>query len=368
MPLPSEIGSHPFITLFPTAQAAKLARKTKLVRYGDKALIFEEGAFSDSICLVLSGRVALVKKTPGGSPQVIAQKSTGDYFGELGVLDHSTRSTSAIADGPTKLGHIPQQAFMEILAEVSGQTVLQLFRQVSENLRSTNTRYVAEVVRKEKITLVGEMANSMIHDFRNPFTTIRLVTEALAMIHKDDQTKKLSNVILRQVDRLSGMVEEVMDFARGETRLRNKPVVLNEVFAELAENNPAASLPRVKLLIKPSPILIELDQARFQRVLQNLITNAREALLRKKRGQITVSAKQRTSHCVVTIADNGPGIPGAIRSTLFEPFVSHGKVGGTGLGLALVRSVVEAHRGEITFKTSSRGTTFLIRLPLKSQV
>ena len=102
---------------------------------------------------------------------------------------------------------------MEILSEVSGQTVLQLFRQVSENLRSTNARFVTEVVRKEKITLVGEMANSMIHDFRNPFTTIRLVTEALAMIHQDQQTKKLSNVILRQVDRLSGMVEEVMDFA-----------------------------------------------------------------------------------------------------------------------------------------------------------
>ena len=330
-------------------------------------MIFEEGAVSDSICLVFSGAVALTKKTSAGSSQIIAQKKAGDYFGELGVLDGSPRSATALADGQTQLGHIPRQAFLELLSEVSGQTILQLFSQISENLRSTNARYVTEIVRKEKITLIGEMANSMIHDFRSPFTTIRLTAESLAMQHRDKRTKRLSSAILRQVDRLSGMVEEVLEFARGETRLQIKPVLLQEIFSELQENNPAPALYGAKLIVNPTSILAQLDQNRFQRVLQNLVTNASEALAgKKKHGEIVISAQSTKNECLLTVADNGPGIPPAVRATLFEPFVSHGKPGGTGLGLALVQSVVEAHQGSITFKTSRQGTTFSIKLPLKS--
>ena len=83
-------------------------------------------------------------------------------------------------------------------------------------------------------------------------------------------------------------------------------------------------------------------------------------------GRIAVSAQRRKNHCLVYVADNGSGIPEAIRDRLFEPFVSQGKPGGTGLGLALVRSVVEAHRGTITCKTSSRGATFTVKLPSDS--
>ena len=364
--MPLDVSSHPFINRFPPAQAAKLAAKVRVASYKNKSLIFAEGAISDSICLVLDGRIALSKKTPGGAPQIIAHKGPGDYFGELGVLDGSTRSTAAIAEGPTQLGHIPQPAFLELLSEVSWQTVLQLFSQVSENLRNANHRYVTELVRKEKITLVGEMANSMIHDFRNPFTTIRLAAETLAMRHNDEKTAKLSNLILRQVDRMGGMVEEVLEFARGETRLQMKPVALQDILSELQENNPTASLTSVQLVVKPSTLVLSLDRDRFQRVLQNLLTNAREALAKTKDAQITISAKKRGEECLLTVADNGPGIPPEIQSTLFEPFVSHGKSGGTGLGLALVHSVIDAHKGSIDFKTSSAGTAFLIKLPLKA--
>ena len=364
--MPLNVRSHPFIKFFPSAQGSKLVEQTRLIEYAKNQLIFDEGAFSDSICLVLSGGVSLTKSTPGGYTQAIAQKVPGDYFGELGVLDGSTRSAAATASQPSVLGHIPQKDFLAIISEVPWKVVLPLFSQVGENLRSINARFVTEAVRKEKITLIGEMANSMIHDFRNPFTTIRLVTEALAMIHRDKRTKKLSAVILRQVDRLGGMVEEVLEFARGETRLQIKPVFLHDIFAELRENNPAASLPRIKLIIKPTSIIVALDRARFQRVMQNLISNSSEAMAQRGRGKIIVAARRTKGFCVVTVGDNGSGIPEAIRDHLFEPFVSHGKSGGTGLGLALVRSIVEAHHGTIAFRTSSRGTTFTLKLPLKS--
>ncbi len=361
----ADVRSHRFISHFPAAQGSKLAGHVRLVRFPHKAVIFEEGSKSDCVYLVLNGRIALTKKSPGGAPQIIAYKGPDDYFGELGVLDGSVRSTTAIADGPVQLGRLPQKPFLHLLSESSWHTVLRLFSQVSENLRTTNDRYVSEVVRKEKITLVGEMANSMVHDFRGPFSTIKLATELIAKRNRTQQNQDLCAMILRQVDRLGGMVEEVLDFARGETRLKIKPSPLQESLLQLQENN-LEGLARagISLHVKPTKLTLPLDADRFQRVLQNLVTNAREALARQKTGRITISTRREGRQCVISVADNGPGIPKDIRSSVFEPFVSQGKTGGTGLGLAITKSVVEAHRGWIDFATSRKGTTFTIQLPL----
>jgi signal transduction histidine kinase len=360
-----DVRAHPFLSHFPAAQGALLAKAVQFVRFPHKGVIFGENEASDSIYLVLTGRVALTKKNPGGAPQIIAHKGPADYFGELGVLDGSGRSTAAIADGPVHLGRINQEVFLKILSESSWHTVLRLFSHVSENLRATNARYVTDVVRAEKLSTIGGMANAMIHDFRGPFTTIALATESLAQRNADPKTQELCAMILRQVGRLGGMVEEVLEFARGETRLKLKATPVREVFAQLRENN-AATLARtqVQLVIKDSSLNLLLDPDRFQRVLQNLVTNAREVLARQERARITVSVRKKADRCLLTVRDNGPGIPPEIRDTLFEPFVSHGKSGGTGLGLAIARSVVEAHQGSISYRTSRTGAVFTIQLPL----
>ena len=360
-----DVSSHPFISHFPAAQGALLVKEVRFVRFPHKAVIFEENDVSDSLYLVLTGRVALSKKNPGGAPQIIAYKGPSDYFGELGVLDGSGRSTAAIADGPVHLGRINQDVFLRILSDSSWHTVLRLFSHVSENLRATNTRYVTEVVRQEKLSTIGGMANAMIHDFRGPFTTISLATESLAQRNTDPKTQELCAMILRQVGRLGGMVEEVLEFARGETKLNLKATPLSEVFAQLRENNAATfARTRVKLVIKEIDMSLLIDPDRFQRVLQNLVTNACEALAKRERARITVAVVEKDNRCLLTVSDNGPGIPREIRDTLFEPFISHGKSGGTGLGLAIARSVVEAHQGSIAYRTSRTGTVFTIQLPL----
>ncbi|HEX2862874.1 MAG TPA: cyclic nucleotide-binding domain-containing protein, partial [Lacunisphaera sp.] len=224
--MPSLIRSHRFISHFPAAQGARLEKLVRLVRFSHKEVIFEEGSVSDCVYLVLNGRVTLTKKTPGGASQTIAHKGPDDYFGELGVLDGSPRSTSAIADGPIQLGRLAKKPFLQLLSEAPWHTVLRLFSHVSETLRATNERYVSEVMRKEKITLIGEMANAMIHDFRAPFSTIKLAAELIAKRNQTPQNQELCGMILRQVDRLGGMVEEVLDFARGETHLQPRPVPL----------------------------------------------------------------------------------------------------------------------------------------------
>jgi signal transduction histidine kinase len=362
----SLIRSHRFISHFPATHGARLEKHIRLVRFPHKAVIFEEDSVSDCVYLVLTGRIMLTKKSPGGAPQIIAYKGPDDYFGELGVLDGSPRSTSAIADGPVQLGRLAQKPFIQLLSEAPWHTVLRLFSQVSENLRATNERYVGEVMRKEKITLIGEMANAMIHDFRAPFSTIKLAAELIAKHNETPQTQELCRMILRQVDRLGGMVEEVLDFARGETRLLRKPVPLQDTFHQLLENNlePLARA-GIRLTVKPTRMVVFLDSDRFLRVLQNLVTNARDVLAGRKDAHVAVSARRDGRNCVVTIADNGPGIPREIREIVFEPFVSRGKPNGTGLGLAIAKSVVEAHGGGIEFRTTRAGTAFMVRLPLE---
>lgn len=362
----ADFRTHRFISHFPAAQGAKLVRQIRPVRFPHQAVIFEEGAESDCVYLVLTGRIALTKKSPGGAPQTIAWKGPGDHFGELGVLDGSVRSTAAVADGPVLLGRLARDPFLQLLSESSWHTVLRLFSEVSENLRATNERYVGEVVRKEKITLIGEMANAMIHDFRGPFSTIKLATELIAKRNRTPAHQELCAMILRQVDRLGGMVEEVLDFARGETRLKLRSVPLQDLLHHLQEDNlEFCARAGIRLVVKPSKLSLAADPDRLQRVLQNLVTNAREALGRRRQGaRITVASRREGRQAVISVTDNGPGIPREIRDKVFEPFVSRGKPNGTGLGLAIARSVVQAHRGAIDFKTARTGTTFTLTLPL----
>jgi signal transduction histidine kinase len=105
------------------------------------------------------------------------------------------------------------------------------------------------------------------------------------------------------------------------------------------------------------------DKDKFQRVVLNLAGNAREALAPGGVLRILVAREDKMAH--ITVKDNGPGIPEEIRTRLFEPFVTHGKKGGTGLGTAISKKIVEEMGGRIWFNTASgRGTTFHIQLPL----
>jgi len=114
------------------------------------------------------------------------------------------------------------------------------------------------------------------------------------------------------------------------------------------------------------PVVIEAEENKLLRVLQNLVGNAIDGCDERDDGVVRIEVHDRKENIELIVADNGKGIPEQIRNNLFDPFVTYGKTGGTGLGTAIVKSVVEAHKGRIRFETSDKGTTFFILLP-KSQ-
>jgi signal transduction histidine kinase len=164
------------------------------------------------------------------------------------------------------------------------------------------------------------------------------------------------------------MAVELMEFSRGESKLalnRTSTTAFIEQFKILNEGglNPAGF--EIRFDVEPGGI--EIDAMRMQRVLQNLVTNAIEALHATPKPRVEIRAWVKDSIFYLVVKDNGPGIPAAIQTQIFEPFVTHGKSKGTGLGMAIVRNIVTAHGGTISFETSpKRGASFLVSLPQKT--
>ena len=364
------LHEHPFLKLFTREQALSLQEtgKVKIFRKGET--LFREKDPSDFVVLLLDGTIELLKQGKGEDKMVLAQMKEGALFGELGVLDGSPRSATAQAVDTVSAVLLPAQEFLDILRAAPLEVFQSLFRQTSDNLRRTNNDLMTAVLNKEKMTLIGEMASSIIHDFRNPFAHIRLIGDIIAQRKNDEELTRLGGSLMRQIDRMENMVTDLLEFSRGQPKLELEIISLRQLFAQLlADNESILKKKGVHLEGRVEGHKIKGDIAKLTRVLQNLISNAAQAM-EKQQGEkrIIVSSRKHFDEIELLVQDNGPGIPEAIRENLFEPFVTHGKAEGTGIGLSIVRSIIEAHGGTIRCETKSgEGTTFIMQFPVPEE-
>ena len=163
------------------------------------------------------------------------------------------------------------------------------------------------------------------------------------------------------------MAHEVSEFSRGDIVLVKELYHGKEFLADLS--NMLSQICRASNIEYQSQCdfdgAINMDGERIRRVLLNLATNACDAMTQKQtiHAKLVVSIIRENEDIVFACEDNGPGISESIQANLFEPFVTHGKKNGTGLGMAIAKKMVDAHKGKISFETSSQGTTFTLRLP-----
>lgn len=343
-----------------------LASHAEVRRFERDGVVFEEGSNSDGFFLVLSGEVAFQKRMDDGQVRTISYSRVGDYFGEIGVLTGHSRSLRAVATDETVIARIPADALVNYLRHLPGP-LENLFQSVVKHLHDTTTHYLQDIVRQEKLAMVGSMMNSIIHDFKNPFCLISLGAQMIAQAHQDERTRKLCTSITDQVDRMVAMATELAEFSRGQHQLKRARVFVPDMLRHFQVlNAPFFEHAKVRLSIVAPEAWIEVESAKILRVLQNLVANAIEAM-DDRPGEVRIGGRVnvRQRFVTLTVEDNGDGIPEPIRGRFFEPFVTHGKSGGTGLGSAIAKSIVEAHGGSISFQTETgRGTTFQIRLPL----
>jgi CRP-like cAMP-binding protein len=134
-----------FFASFTEAGARALAAYVEEATVNDRTLLFKEEDPTDCLYLVLEGRVELTKRTADGKEVLIETVEAGDYFGEMGILDGSPRSTRAVTRGPVRMAKIPCVPFLRILQEEPARASLAIFRKILEHLRNSNARIVREL-------------------------------------------------------------------------------------------------------------------------------------------------------------------------------------------------------------------------------
>jgi two-component system CheB/CheR fusion protein len=241
----------------------------------------------------------------------------------------------------------------------------------ADELRKRSEELVAADRRKDQFLAM------LAHELRNPLAPIRNAVELMRQVETGDPSFQPSReMVERQVKHLARLVDDLLDVSRithGSIRLRKEPVDLGAVVQRAVDSTRALIDSRghhLTVELPQPPIRLDADPARLEQVVANLLNNAAKYTM--PGGQISVRAQREGDDAVVLVRDNGIGVPPDVLGRVFEPFVqSDGSLarseGGLGIGLTLVRSLVEIHGGTVEANSPGlgQGSEFVVRLPIR---
>ena len=211
------------------------------------------------------------------------------------------------------------------------------------------------VAQSERLAALGRVAAGVAHEIRNPIAAMRLQAEN-ALFGDDARRRAALGSILAQIDRLDRLLGELLTMTQ-----RRDPAPVPTPFPDFLETIAADHRhPGIAIIVHSPNLTATIDPDLLRRALDSVVQNAIRHT--PDHGSITLSAQTSETGLQITIADTGPGVPEALRETLFEPFVT-GAPEGTGLGLAIARELIQAHGGEIHLQPSATGAVFTIELP-----
>jgi two-component system sensor histidine kinase PilS (NtrC family) len=229
----------------------------------------------------------------------------------------------------------------------------------------TELRAMEEAItRQKRLAAIGRLAAGVAHEIRNPLAAISGSIELLVAsgVGESQENKELSQIVLREVARLNGLITELLEFARPRTpdlqRLDLSDAV--EELVRVFQNDKQLRDTQVELSAA-GPLMVEADAGQLRQVVWNLLRNAAEAA---PRGTIHVRVERKGTRAELVVRDEGPGIDDEHLSRVFEPFFST-KESGTGLGLPTVHRIVEEHHGTVELvRNEGGGTSAIVQLPL----
>ena len=233
-----------------------------------------------------------------------------------------------------------------------------------------NARLSEENLKKERLAIIGDMANTIIHDIRNPMSTIK--GYALLIATKSPDLIKPASIIASEIDRLSEMAQELLDFSTGNNdRYEFKEIecssFFNEIFEFLKGDLTNKSLTLDHYIGFQGCIMINPEKIR--RAMLNIAKNSIDAMDSGGNLDINVSESIDKKGIIISLTDTGAGMPDEIRKTIFVPFVTHGKKNGTGLGMSITKKIIDIHNGTIQIESKEGdGTKVTIMIPKKDGV
>jgi signal transduction histidine kinase len=222
--------------------------------------------------------------------------------------------------------------------------------------------------RQEQAALVGTIASGIAHEIRNPLSTLRMNLQLLRedwenpITEREQKGRKRIDVLLRETERMESVVADFVRFASGHA-LRKEPTSLNVLLGELLDFlAPQAERARIRLIRDFGPDLppVDADPNLLRQALANLLLNAQQA--QPSGGTIRVQTSSSGGEIRCSVEDSGPGIPPEHREKIFSLYFST-KPGGTGLGLPMVKKIVEEHGGRVEVDSvPGKGTAFTLWL------
>lgn len=269
--------------------------------------------------------------------------------------------------------HFDRFIFVALLPEeaaVPTSDVLYLFRLFTEQAQQAlkHVRLIARMRSSEKQAAIGAALGMVAHDLRSPLGAIQAASAALLDAEPPDagMVRPLIEGIQRAACESLHYIQDLLEFVRGgEPVLAFQPIPCRPLLEDLVkEKSGQAGRTHVQfeVVVDPDTVLV-MDRIKIRRALLNLVNNALEALRDhpdERPPKIVLSGGVRAGSGWLAVTDNGPGLPPAVRNNLFELFVSVGKAGGTGLGLAVVKKFADAHHLDVAVDSSSEGTTFTL--------
>ncbi|MBH0203815.1 MAG: PAS domain S-box protein, partial [Nitrospira sp.] len=244
-----------------------------------------------------------------------------------------------------------------------GPAILIMLRDISERKRLQE-----QLRRTERIAELGTLASGMAHEIGTPMNVILGRAEYLMDRVTEEPIKKGLQTIITQVERITKVMNQLLTFARRKAPER-RPLDLRRVIedsAEIFQERFARSQIHVEMALTDSCPLVLADADQMSQVVINLIMNAVHAM--PEGGTLRVGLAPAQLMVELTIADTGHGMPQELSKKIFEPFFTTKEFGqGTGLGLTVVKGIIEEHQGAIAVESEEgKGTTFKVFLPLAS--
>jgi signal transduction histidine kinase len=337
----------------------------------DDVILTEVGAAGtdgdEDVYLLLSGAVRIVRMLPGDRQHRGTQMGPGTFFGEMALFAPGPRSARIVAAEPSVVARV-NRAMFERIVELDPVTVVKtITRVLAERLREANNTIVATYLSQEKLAAIGSVVGQIAHDLKSPLSAVAGVADLM----EDPLTKlpphRQAEILRRAVQSVTGLVEDILAFASDRPRREYQLIAVRDLLKNV-EDFGLSPLERrgrveVKREIDPVPDITG-DAVALERMLLNLIKNAGEAM--SSGGTLTFQVSNSANAVEFVVQDTGTGIPEEIRGRLFESFVTSGKPGGTGLGLAMVKRTVDAHGGTIEVESSpGKGTRFVVRIPCR---
>ncbi len=304
-------------------------------------------------------------------PQLSLVNELADALLRAPAADRARAATEVLARAGIRVGVVDGRLVLPSGLESELATALRnvfaLGAETGTEVDATLGQFEEQLVQSGKMAAIGELARGVAHEINNPLFAILGLTEFLL---RDAEAGTKAHTRLTLVHdtglELKQIVRALLEFAR-ESAEERRLVDLGETVGqtlELVRRTSSAKDVEIVERLPDVPAAAHGSPNQLKQILLNLLTNAAQAL--PGGGTVTVALARDERWATVTVTDTGPGIPEELRSRVFEPFFT--TKGGTGLGLAVSRTIAEAHDGTLAVESpADGGAAFVLRLPLASE-